>query len=297
MFDTHTHAQPSAAAAQEFLAQFGMGDGHPDRGTVASLIDEMDEVGGSRALIIPCIPAQRLVAAQVSAGADRDQATNDVLAQWRALNRWATTEVARPPTRLVCLVGVDPVLMSSREVADEVGEQIAAGAAGIKIAPMFLHAHPDDEVMEVVWQLARQHDVPVLSECGAGVRPGTTAWGHPRHFEAVCSSYPDVRIQLAHLALGAEDALVELIAEHSNVWADTSIRLGRFRGEQLVPDDLVRLMRRIGIERVLFGTNYPMADLRTYAKTLRALPLREDELQAVAHRNADSLYPAATPPV
>lgn len=291
LFDSHTHTQPSSDEAKGFLNQFGMPEQRPGRGTVQDLVETMDDVGLSRSLIIPWIPAQDHVFKRTRAGADRDQAVEDVLGEWRLLNRWATDQVALQPQRIVCLVGVDPILMSVEQVQTEVREQVAAGAAGIKIAPMFLGAHPDDERMEVVWRLARELDVPVLSESGATTRRSEPAWGHPQHFDAVCAAYPDVRIQLAHLAIGAEDALVALTAKHRNVWADTSLRLGGYPGDDFTPPGLVELMRRIGIDRVLYGTNYPMVDPRAYAHAFRSLPLAAEELRAVATENALALYP------
>jgi predicted TIM-barrel fold metal-dependent hydrolase len=297
LFDTHTHTQPSPDEAKGFLGQFGMPEHSPGRGTVHDLLATMDDTGLSRSLIIPWMPAQDHVWKRTRDGADRDQAVHDVLGEWRSLNRWATDQVARQPDRLVCLVGVDPVLMTVEQVQDEVRGQIAAGAAGIKVAPMFLGVHPDDERMEVVWRLARELDVPVLSESGTTTRRGEPAWGHPKHFHAVCAAYPEVRIQLAHLSLGAEEALMALTAEHRNVWADTSLRLGGYPGDDFTPAGLADTIRRIGVDRVLYGTNYPMVDARAYATAFRALPLDADELRAVATENALALYPlAARPP-
>ena len=60
--------------------------------------------------------------------------------------------------------------------------------------------------MEPIWQLAREHSVFVLSEACAVIGiPSYEAWGHPKYFEEVLRSYPDVPIQLAHLGMGAED--------------------------------------------------------------------------------------------
>jgi len=291
LFDTHTHTQPSPDEAKGFLGQFGMRQQIPGRGTVDDLLETMDDVGLSRSLIIPWIPAQDWVWKRTRDGSDRDRAVHDVLEEWRRLNRWATDEVTKHPDRIVCLVGVDPVLMSVEQVQTEVREQVAAGAAGIKIAPMFIGIHPDDDRMEVVWRIARELDVPVLSESGGTTRRGEPAWGHPQHFDPVCVAYPEVRIQLAHLSLGADDALVALTAKHRNVWADTSLRLGGYPGDDFSPSGLVDLIRRIGTDRVLYGTNYPMVDPRAYADAFRALPLAPGELRAVATDNALALYP------
>jgi predicted TIM-barrel fold metal-dependent hydrolase len=76
---------------------------------------------------------------------------------------------------------------------------LAAGASGLKVAPMFLGIPAVGERMEIVWRLAVELDVPVLSEGGALAFGEQRAWGHPRHLEAVVRSCPSLRFQLAHL--------------------------------------------------------------------------------------------------
>jgi predicted TIM-barrel fold metal-dependent hydrolase len=155
---------------------------------------------------------------------------------------------------------------------------------------MFIRRHPDDEVMEIVWRLARDHGVFVLSECGSHGYDPDGAWGHPAHFDAVLGSYPTVTVQLAHLGQGAEDEVAKLTAAHANVVTDTSLRLG-----VEPPARTAELIRRIGVDRVLFGTNYPLVDQGAYADALRALPLTDDELEKVGRANAFALYAGDKP--
>ena len=77
-------------------------------------------------------------------------------------------------------------------------------------------------------------------------------------------------------------------SNHPNL---TVLRLGGYPGDDFTPPGLVDLMRRVGIDRVLYGTNYPMVDARAYAHAFRALPLEAEELRAVATENAVALYP------
>jgi predicted TIM-barrel fold metal-dependent hydrolase len=56
--------------------------------------------------------------------------------------------------------------MSPARLEHEARTQLAAGASGLKVAPMFVGIPADDERMEIVWRLAVELGVPVLSECG-----------------------------------------------------------------------------------------------------------------------------------
>ena len=283
LVDVHTHTQPTAAATAQFFARLGMGTPDPLSGTVDELLAIMDRAGIRCTTIVPWLPAQDLVARAVEAGADRDEAVSIVIDEWRELNRWATTAVSEHPGRIACLVGLDPVLMPDSLIVEEVATRLAAGACGLKIAPMFLGVRPDDEVVEIVWRQAREHGVFVLSECGGHSFGTHQAWGHPDHFDAVLRAYPEVTVQLAHLGQGAEMQVAELTERYRNVVTDTSLRLGANES----PEDLVSVMRVIGIDRVLFGTNYPLVDPADYVAALRALPLTDDELHQVAGANAE----------
>jgi predicted TIM-barrel fold metal-dependent hydrolase len=278
LIDAHTHTQPDVAGARFLQERYGFPTDLD--GTVEEVLASMDRAGIARTMIVPWFPARDLVAEDVGAGRDRDEAVAAVVARWQALNAWAAGAASAHPDRLSCLVGVDPALMSSDQIEAEVALRLATGATGLKIAPSFVGLRPDDEAMEVVWRCARDHGVFVLSE-SSGV---PTDAGHPSHFDAVLRSYPTVTVQLAHLGQGAEDAVAALTNRYPNVVTDTSLRL-----TQEPPSVTAEHIRRIGADRVLFGTNYPLVDQCDYAAALRALPLPEDDLELVARGNAATL--------
>jgi predicted TIM-barrel fold metal-dependent hydrolase len=283
LIDSHTHTQPTAEEGKAFAARYAFDSDR--RGTVDELLATMRRSHVRRTMIVPWLPAQDLVVEQVARGVDRDEAVVDVIGQWQLLNRWATDSVAAHPEELACLVGVDPVLMGDAVVATEVAEQIRRGACGIKVAPMFIGRRPDDETMEVVWRCARDHGVFVLSQAGGTRRiDEEEAWGHPGYFDMVLRSYPTVTVQLAHLGIGAEVDVAVLTSRYPNVVADTSMQLG-----VMETDELVATIRRIGSDRVLFGTNYPLVDQGLCVAMFEALPLTEDERHAIGYENANRL--------
>ena len=152
LIDAHTHTQPSPAAGRAFMQSIGF---DPVRGgDLAELLSTMGRGGVVRTMIVPWLPAQDMVEDLVAAGADRDQAVGEVVAEWRQLNGWATAATRAHPGQISCLVGVDPVLMGEELVRQEVTERLATGACGLKVAPGSIYRRPDDPVMEVVWRLA-----------------------------------------------------------------------------------------------------------------------------------------------
>jgi uncharacterized protein len=283
LIDSHTHTQPTPEDGKAFAERYAFDSDR--QGTLEELLATMRRSQVTRTVIVPWLPAQDLVDEQVARGLDRDVAIERVIRQWQHLNRWATDSVAAHPDRLSCLVGVDPVLMGDVGVVSEVADRIGSGACGIKVAPMFIHRRPDHEAMEVVWRCARDHGVFVLSQSGGSRKAGEVeAWGHPAYFDAVLHAYPTVTVQLAHLGIGAEDDVAVLTSRYSNVVADTSMQLG-----VRAPDEVVATIRRIGTDRVLFGTNYPLMDQVACAAALEALPLTEEEHHEIGFVNASRL--------
>ena len=47
-----------------------------------------------------------------------------------------------------------------------------------------------------------------------------------------------------------------------------------------------RLLRRIGLERVLFGTDYPIFPYERYYEVLDQMHFTDDEIEQIAYRNA-----------
>jgi predicted TIM-barrel fold metal-dependent hydrolase len=288
--DAHTHTQPGPADKAEF-DQWSEARDRSRAGTVDELLSGMGAAEVRLTMVVPWLPAQLLVEQLVKNGEDRERATASVVERWRRLNRWAAAETRAHPGQLSCLVGLDPILMPTDVMAAEVADGLAGGAIGLKVAPMFLNVHPDSPLMEPVWQLARRHSVFVLSEaCAVTGLPGYEAWGHPKHFEEVLRSYPDVRIQLAHLGVGAEEEVARLTRKYDNVYADLAMRLGGPVPMPFDPAAVLRQVRAIGADRVLFGTNYPLVDQSSYVAALRALGLAESELRQVGWENAERLF-------
>jgi predicted TIM-barrel fold metal-dependent hydrolase len=297
IIDFHTHVQPEANEGIAFQQQFGFAD-PPRNGTPEELLPIMDAAGIRRVLMVPWMPAQdlleRRLAGSEPTAPERETARRAVRTEWSALNQWAVDTVAKHPERLSCLVGLDPILMHPDEVVAEVEDKLAKGACGLKIAPLFLRAAPDDARVAIVFEQARRHGVFVLSQAGAHGYGDQPDWGHPSRFEEVLRSWPTVDVQLAHLGLGGEAELARLTARYANLYADTSARLheiGQPGGWSLA--EAADWFRRIGIDRVLFGTNYPMHDPAQFIEVIRAMPLSEGEREQILWRNTAGILERA----
>ena len=294
--DFHTHTHPTAELGLAFQRRWGFIDS-PRTGTVDELFGIMDRCGVRRTLIVPWMPAQdhaveiaaQRYGASPTAG-QRAEVHAEVVRRMIELNQWAVDQVAAAPDRLSCIVGLDPIMMDEATLKAEVGNKLAKGAVGLKIAPMFLRVPANDDAMAIVYQQAREHGVFVLSQAGADGYRGAPAWGHPQHFDDVLAAYPTVDVMLAHLGMGAEEDVARLTAKHPNLYADCSSRLHLFgQPGQWTLSEAGDWFRRIGIDRVVFGTNYPLNDPVEYVEVIHAMPLTEEERRKVFFENAQGI--------
>jgi predicted TIM-barrel fold metal-dependent hydrolase len=297
VIDFHTHVQPSVAEGIAFQERFGFLKS-PRNGTPEELLPIMDAAGVRCTLMVPWMPAQDVVDARIAASAEgeraRDAVRQEVVREWFALNQWAVDTVAAYNGRFACLVGLDPLLMRAHELRAEVEDKLAKGACGLKIAPLFLRATPDDERVAIVFEEASRHGVFVLSQAGASGFGGQPAWGDPSYFEDVLRAWPEVDVQLAHLGLGGESEVARLTARYPNLYADTSARLHAIgQPGEWTPTEAAEWFRRIGIDRIVFGTNYPMHDPAQFIEAIRALPLDDDERDRILWHNAAGILDRA----
>ena len=59
------------------------------------------------------------------------------------------------------------------------------------------------------------------------------------------------------------------------------------------PEWLVSTIRRLGAERDLFGTNFPLADQARSVEAFRRLPLDDRERELIAHKNFERITGAS----
>ena len=289
LIDFHTHTHPSHTTGVAFQERMGRTRTFHS-GALDELFAVQDRVGIARTMIVPWIPSHDLVAERVAAGEPRTAAIDAVLDEWRALNAWGADAAAAHPDRISSLVGVDPILMDVDALDEEVALRAATGACGIKIAPMFFDARPDDDRVLPVWDAARRHGLFVLSQAGDRPTLGHEPWGHPRYFARALREYPDVDVVLAHVGMDAEADVAELAAAYPNLYADFAMRLPSLdQPMNWTAERAVEVIRMVGPERMLFATNYPLVDLDSYVETFWSLDLTDDERAQVGWRTAEHL--------
>lgn len=227
--------------------------------------------------------------ALIAAGRAPEEARAEAVALARRYNRWGC-ELAREDPRFFAFVAVDPRYMSPDEIEAEIRTCVALGARGTKIIPSSLRMYADDERLAPLYAASAALRVPVLSQSGvgsgAGPHAGADPWGRPKYFACVLERHPGLKLILAHLGLGFDADIADLFRRFPSVMADLSGRLtGLGRPGRQTRADLAAQVRSLGVERILFGTNFPLHGQAACVKALDAMPLSDEERDLIASRN------------
>src|ERR1019366_3699867 len=318
--DAHTHVMRSADHGRElwsyFLRRPASEGAPPALHTVEEAEALMDDTGVAHMNILMFTWSGRYWRdgqyTLPDAGAARAQAAESlrlrIVERIRDNNEWAVQVVASRP-RLSVFCGIDPSLMTSDELLAEIADKTDRGALGVKMVPFDCGVSGDDPRLWPVYDYLQFHGVPLLSE--ASGRSG--APGRPALFAKALKEFPRLKLVLAHLGHdptfgeGADSEVAGLAQEADGVYRTFSLRLPEMLNGAFSPSDMVNHLRRIGTDRVLFGTNYGFVDTVngdpqhrpedgpqvTWAKrTLQAfldLPLSSEETAAIASANWNRL--------
>jgi predicted TIM-barrel fold metal-dependent hydrolase len=273
IIDMHTHVQRSEAHGHEmrdyFLTPHLVKPGAPNLGTVDEVRTMMARCGISAvnmlmftwsgrylrhgAYALPDAPAEREAAeAELRARVARRVHDN---------NEWAA-DTARELAGFGYFAGVNPLVMGADGMVEEVIAQRANGALGVKLVPSDMGIPGEDRRLFPLYEYCVENTIPVLTETG-----GHSPHCRPAGFTGALREFPQLQLIFAHCGHDKEfggaldQEFLELAESHEHVYGDTSLRLHEVADRSVSAEDVVALIRRVGPERMLFGTNYVFCDL------------------------------------
>ena len=154
------------------------------------------------------------------------------------------------------------------------------GLKGLKLHPDFQSVPVDDPLFDPIYEELIARDLPVLIHAG----DHRYDFSSPLRLSRVLDKHPKLKMIAAHFGgyRQWEDSFEYLAGR--GCWFDTSSTLWK-----LSPYDAKNILRKHGVERFLFGSDFPMWDHSEELKKLEMLDLSMNELQAVLWDNAADL--------
>jgi predicted TIM-barrel fold metal-dependent hydrolase len=295
--DMHTHVFQTAESGREAMSAF---EGEPQwEGRFEELRAAMDASGVSRAVIASVVPTKAIrerIRAQLPADLSstmREKVEGEirerVLQEMDSHNNWGCA-IGRATPELLPFINLDPLVMDATTVRRKIREGVTLGARGIALSPSLHGFYGNDRQVWPIYEMAQSFGLSILAQTGdAGLAPpsGRGHWGRPRYFGEVAASFPKLTLILAHLGRGYEAEIAALTRRHPNVYTETSMRLAHLGDPgRWTPAEAVTWLRLIGVDRILFGTKWPLADPTQEIATVRELPLTEEEKRKILGENA-----------
>ena len=232
--DVHVHLMPDrlmAAIREALTGAAGWSFPHPT-----------DRAGVEAALSAAGV--ERYVALPYTASPGTAADLND----W-VLNRAAESAMAVP------FATVHP----EDDVAGVVGDAFAAGARGLKFQCPVQEVAPDDPRLAPAFELAAEHDRPVLFHAGTAPMFEDSPYVGADRFENFLGSYPEVRAACAHMGTFDWERFVDVVATHDNAYLDTSFAMSTAAADHMAfdPGDVPDAVFEDHADRLMYGSDFP----------------------------------------
>lgn len=156
------------------------------------------------------------------------------------------------------------------------------GIVGVKVHPLFQAlSYADPRVHDILAALADE-GMPVITHVGAGEDAEANERGAPARVREVADRLPALNMIACHYGGyhrldEAEQYLVGSRVTLETSWPPTLAELD--------PERLVAIIRRHGADRVVFGSDWPMADPAAEIAAIRGLGLTREEQDGVLGGN------------
>lgn len=197
--------------------------------------------------------------------------------QVEASNDFAHLLMQKYPDRLIGFGTIHPDYENYKEELVRVKK---LGLKGIKLHADFQQFNLDDKKMLPIYEQIIKLDLPILFHMG----DRTLDYTHPKRLSWLLEKYPEMTAIGAHLGgVFMWDESIEYLVG-KNLYMDTSSTL-----HALSPEKFMYIIRKHGVDKILFGTDYPLSDFKTEYERFKTLDLTEEEKELIFYKNAYKL--------
>ncbi len=199
------------------------------------------------------------------------------------LNDWSRTFAADVPEVLW-----SGTFYPEDGVAAYVAELVEAGVELFKLHLQVGEFHLDDPLLDDVWGLLSEADVPILVHAGSG--PVGNDFTGPGSMQRLLERHPRLPIIVAHMGAPEVVRFLRLAEGYERVRLDTTMVFTDFFGMPY-PDGLVP--RLVDLQpKILLGTDFPTIPYPYVhqLESLARLDLGDDWLRAVCWENGGELF-------
>lgn len=188
--------------------------------------------------------------------------------------------------------------------------------SGIKIYPGYQNFDPSSEEIYPIYEIAQRYDLPVAIHTGelhhccpkdqrdvSVNKCGHKCWidqlghlAHPNTIAPAVRKFPEVNFILCHMSNPFFEDLRQLMGECDNVYTDIS---GQFISgspestpeyKKLIVSEVKKFLElENGVDRMMFGTDFPIQSHEDSIEIVRSLGLPQEEQEKIFYTNAAGL--------
>ena len=259
VIDSHCHIYPEKIAAKAVAGTDNFyGENSVGLGTVADLIERGQKAGVDHFIV---------------------QSVATTPKQVKSINEFIATEVANSGGLMTGLGTLHP---DSADMKADVKHLLELGLKGVKLHPDIQAFRIDDYRCLKIYELCEENSLPILMHTGDNRYDNS----NPNRLLPILEIYTNLKVIGAHLGgWSVWDEAVEAYREMPNFYVDCSSSF-----PYLKPEVATEFIRKYGSKRVLFGTDYPMWDVKRELDYFFNLPLEKNEINDILNMNAKRLF-------
>ena len=193
------------------------------------------------------------------------------------------------PDRFIGFASIDP---HDEKAAEKLEYAFSVlDLKGLKLHPSKQFFHPDDKIMEAIYDVCQRYDRPIIFHSGLSFEAhATTKNCHPLDFERLAETRPELRICLAHFGWPWCRETAMLMLKYPNVYTDTAAlyfdSAKEFYVQMLTKDVPLTWIDRSLRHQVMFGTDDPRFEMIRMSKAIEELGFRESTIELIKGQNA-----------
>ena len=255
IIDFHTHIFPEKIAGRtlDYLKEICQTEPYTD-GTAKDLIRSQKEAGVDISVALPAVTKP---------------------SQVDSINRFVLDFQEGP---ILSFGGIHPACENYKEILKGIKD---AGIRGIKLHPDYQDTYFNDIRYKRIVSCASELGLIVSVHAGLDPKCPEDIHCTPKMALEVIREVQPEKLVLAHLGGNQCWDEVEDLLAGENVYLDTAVVLG------VVPEEqLVRIVRKHGADKILFGTDSPWAGQKEFVRYLSECSLSEQEKKMIFSENA-----------
>lgn len=265
-------------------------------GTVDDILEAMEAAEIAKVIVVNLFIARQHLHAELAklpeglAGAEKERRVKDIDAmvvdELKAFNRWICG-VAQQHSQIIPFVGADVTVLPGEDCARHVRDMIENhGAHGVKLHGAAGGFDMSDERLWPMYAVCQELGAPIIGHSGPD-RDGA-GLAEPQAFGRMLKAFPRLHVVLAHMGGATWAQALEIAETYPNAFFDCCEIIEWTDGSNAPSEEqLVQLVKDIGPERVMMGSDFPWYDLDHTVERVMELPtLSSEEKEGILGANA-----------